>query len=80
MLGETPLSPSEAAYLHHDYELPSTYSLPIQICRNNDSNWKARPNLRELANEQLGKGSAATSRFEGFGDCRIGTQEAGACK
>ena len=78
--GETPLSPSEAAYLTHDYELPTTYSLPIEFCRNNDFNWQARPNLRQLANEQMGKGSAATCGFEGIGTCRAGTQEAGASK
>ena len=75
MLGETPLSPREAAYLHHDYELPTTYSLPIEFCRNNNFNWQARSNLRQLANEQMGKGSTGTSRFEGVGTSRAGTQE-----
>lgn len=77
MPGETPLSASEAAYLHHDHALPEAHSISIEVCRNNDSNWQARPNLRQLANAHMGKGIAGACEFTGFGYGRAGTQEAG---
>lgn len=72
---ETPLSPSEAAYLEHDYTLQTHDGISIEVCRNNDRNWQARPSLCHLANEQMGKRSARTCGFEGFGACGTSTEE-----
>ena len=78
MPGETPLSESEAIYLRRAYELPAIHdSLPIEICRNNDSNWQDRRGLRQLAVKQMGQGSTAAGEFGGFSQAGNGTQTAG---
>lgn len=77
MLGETPLSPSELAYLENDYILPAPKPecISSQIRFNYHTDGKAGFSLCHLADEQMGERSTRACEFTGFGHGRTSTEE-----